>query len=190
MRKKDLLVVGVITLFGALSACGGEEVEQEVEPFTGPLLEADSIRTLYSDSAVVRVMVQGPKQFQFQNGDQEFPEGIYIEFYESDGSTSSTLVANHGFFFVEENRYTGIGDIEVISVKDNKKLLTDTLHWSQPDEKVYTKSRVTIIEEGDTLRGQGLEAAQDFSSYTILKPEGSTLLVDEEEAEEETNENN
>lgn len=181
--------MGAFAFIAALPACGTDDVQEELEPFTGPLLEADSIRTLYSDSAVVRIQVQAPKQFEYQNGDREFPQGIYIEFYETDGKISSTLVADHGFFFVEENRYTGIGDIQVESVKDNKKLLTDTLHWSQPDAKIYTKAKVTIIEEGDTLRGMGLEAAQDFSSYTILKAEGSTLL-DEEEPEEETDENN
>jgi LPS export ABC transporter protein LptC len=189
MRKRDLVVLGIFSLLAGGTACSSDEVEQELEPFSGPLLEADSMQTLYSDSAVVRIMVKAPKQFEYQSGDQEFPEGIYIEFYEKDGSVSSTLVANHGYYFVEEDRYTGIGDVEVISLKDNKKLLTDTLHWSQPDEKVYTKANVTIIEEADTLRGQGLEAAQDFSSYTMLKPQGSTLL-DEEEAQEDTDENN
>ncbi len=189
MRKRDIGILGVFFLLIGGAACSSDEVEQELEPFSGPLLEADSVRTLFSDSAVVRIMMKAPKQFEYQTGDQEFPEGIYIEFYEGDGSISSTLKASHGYYFVEEDRYTGIGDVEVISVKDSKKLLTDTLHWSQPDEKVYTKARVTIIEEADTLRGHGLEAAQDFSSYTILKPEGSTLL-DDEEPEEDTNENN
>lgn len=175
----------MFVLLAATAACDSEEVEQEQEPFSGPLLEADSIRILYSDSAVVRIMVKAPKQFEYESGDREFPQGIYIEFYETDGSVSSTLEADHGFFFSEESRYTGVGDVRVNSLKDDKKLLTDTLHWSQPEEKVYTKARVTIIEEADTLRGQGLEAAQDFSSYTILKPEGTTLLDEEEELEQE-----
>lgn len=188
MRKRNSLLVGLFAVLAITAACDSEEVEQGQQAFSGPLLEADSIRILYSDSAVVRIMVKAPKQFEYESGDREFPEGIYIEFYEIDGRISSTLEADHGFYFGEEKRYTGVGDVKVNSLKDGKKLLSDTLHWSQPEEKVYTKAKVIIIEEADTLRGQGLEAAQDFSSYTILKPEGTTML--EEESEEGTDENN
>lgn len=151
--------------------------------FEGPLLESDSIRMLYSDSAIVIIMLEAPKQYTFANDDREFPEGIYIEFYEKDGSVSSTLKADHGFQFQKENRFTGVGNVVVEGLKDNNKLLTDTLHWSPAEEKVYTKARVTIIEAEDTLRGMGLEADQDFSSYTILQPEGSTWLMEKDTVE-------
>ncbi|WP_017730304.1 LPS export ABC transporter periplasmic protein LptC [Nafulsella turpanensis] len=180
-KLKNLLVLlAAWALLGA-AACGEEAEEEVAADYEGPLIEADSVRTLYSDSAIVRIMVEAPKQFEYENGDREFPEGLYLEFYESDGSVSSTLQADYGFLFSEEDRYTGIGNVQVVGVEGNRKLFTDTLHWSQPEEKVYTRSHVTIIEGMDTLKGQGLEAAQDFSSYTILKPIGSTVLEDEEE---------
>lgn len=177
-----ILVVGVWGVVA--SSCNSDELNTAPMLYDGPMLEADSIRTLYSDSAIVRVMVQAPKQFEFESGDREFPEGIYIEFFEPDGTISSTLLADYGFYFSEEERYTGIGNIVVEGRKENNKLLTDTLHWSPPEEKVYTKAFVTIIEDADTLRGNGLEAAQDFSSYTILKPDGTTFLDGEEDDEE------
>lgn len=185
-----VLLVPVILLLAW--GCKEEEAPEEQIVYDGPLIEGDSVRTLYSDSAIVRVMVEAPKQLQFEDGDQEFPSGIFIRFYDPDGSISSTLKADHGYFFAEEKRYTGVGNIKVESLKENNRLFTDTLHWSQPDAKVYTKAHVTIIEELDTLRGTGLEAAQDFSSYTILQPEGSTVLNEdpEEDLEEEEDEEN
>ncbi len=191
MRKLLVVLVSAVSLVINFS-CGRDEVQKETIVYNGPLLEADSIRTLYSDSGLVRVMVQAPKQFEYESGDREFPEGIYIEFYDPDGTVSSTLVANKGFFFREESRYTGVGDVKVESVKEKNRLLTDTLHYGtkEPFERqIYTKARVTIIESLDTLRGNGLESARDFSSYTILNPEGSTMFNDDEEEEEE-NENN
>ena len=159
-------------------------MKKEPIVYDGPLLEADSVRTLYSDSGLVRVMVQAPKQFEYENGDREFPEGIYIEFYEPNGNISSTLVANKGFFFTAENRYTGIGDVKVESVKDQNRLYTDTLHYGvkEPFERqIYTKDSVTIIQGTDTTRGNGLEAARDFSSYTIMEVDGNTFFEDDSE---------
>lgn len=183
--RNVLLFILVLSVWGIVgSGCSGDELTTEPMVYDGPMVQADSIRTLYSDSAIVRVMVQAPKQYQYESGDQEFPEGIYIEFFEPDGTISSTLLADYGFYFREDERYTGIGNIVVESRKENNKLLTDTLHWSVPEEKVYTKAFVTIIEEADTLTGHGLEAAQDFSTYTILKPIGTTILDGMEEDDE------
>ena len=172
-------------LLMSVLACNTEEEAKETIVYDGPLLWGDSVRTLYSDSGIVRVIVESPKQLTFDGGDQEFPEGIFIRFFEPDGTLSATLKADEGYRFAEENRYTGIGNIVVEGLKEKNILLTDTLHWSPPEEKVYTKAPVTIIEELDTLRGKGLEAAQDFSTYTILQPEGSTILNEDPEGEED-----
>ena len=186
VMRKWLFVLTAALVPAVFVSCGPEEVKKEPVVYEGPLLEADSVRTLYSDSGLVRVMVQAPKQFEYESGDREFPQGIYIEFYEPDGKVSSTLVANKGFFFSKENRYTGIGDVQVVSVKDKNRLLSDTLHYGvkEPFERqIYTNDSVTIVEGTDTLRGTGLEAARDFSSYTILNPIGSTVFEEDEPEE-------
>lgn len=191
MRK---ILIYTVALWGGLAlgtACSSDdELNQEPVAYEGPLFEADSIQLLYSDSAIVRVKLEAPKRYEFENGDSEYPQGIYIEFFEPDGSISSTLLADHAFHFREENRYTAIGNVEVEGHKENNKLLTDTLHWSTAEQQVYTKAFVTIIEDADTLKGQGLEAAQDFSSYTILKPVGTTMLDGDSEDETATDEDN
>lgn len=176
----------VFLLFSLLFwSCDEKQAAVEEVVYTGPLLEADSIKILYSDSALVRVRVQAAKQYEYENGNREFPEGIYVEFFEPDGSVSSTLQADKGYYFRENDRYTGVGNVRVIGVKDNNKLFTDTLHWSQPTERVYTKAPVLITEGPDTLRGIGLEANQNFTTYTILEPVGTTLLEESQNNEQQ-----
>ena len=174
--RKIIPFILILSAFISLYGCDSKDSDGPPVVYDGPMLEWDSVRILHSDSAIVKVVVEAPKQILFEDGDQEFPEGIFIRFYETDGTISSTLKADHGYLFGQEKRYTGVGNVVVEGLKDKNRLFTDTLHWSQTEAKVYTKARVTIIEDTDTLRGQGLEAAQDFSSYTILKSEGSTTI--------------
>ncbi|AHM61021.1 hypothetical protein D770_13835 [Flammeovirgaceae bacterium 311] len=162
-------------------SCNGKEDVTDVTVYEGPLVELDSVQTLYSDSAVVRVQVKAPKQYEFENGNREFPAGLYVEFFDPDGSVSSTLLADKGYYFKDKDRYTAVGNVVIEGKKEDNRLDTDTLHWSPPTARIYTKARVRITEQQDTLRGLGLEANQDFSSYTILNPEGSTLLKDDNE---------
>lgn len=179
--KESILGLLLISLF----AWGCKEAVEEAElpPYTGPLIEVDSVQILYSDSAVVRVKVKAAKQYQYEDGNREFPAGIYVEFYEPDGTVSSTMISDKAFYFKEQDRYTAIGHVVIEGRKENNRLNTDTLHWSPPTERVFTKAPVLITEQQDTLRGMGLEAKQDFSTYTILNPEASTLL-DEEKNEQ------
>lgn len=161
--------------------CNGKEETVDVPAYEGPFLEADSIKMLYSDSAVVRVKVEAPKQYEYLDGNREFPAGLYVEFFEPDGTISSTLTADKGYYFKEKDRWTVVGHVVIDGRKEDNRLNTDTLHWSQTTERVYTKAPVLITEGQDTLRGLGLEAKQDFSTYTILEPDAVTLLDNEDE---------
>lgn len=156
----------------ASGGCSDKTEVNEIQPYEGPFIEISNMETLYSDSAVVMVRVQAPKQLEFENGNSEFPDGFYIEFYEVDGSVSSTIEANKGFFNKEEKLYTATGDVEVKNIKERKKLNTEELHWKQDEEKIYTDKFVRIETADEILLGEGLTASQDFSNYKILKPTG------------------
>jgi LPS export ABC transporter protein LptC len=176
MYKRLLLI---LCSFCAFWACDSGLQKQEFIAYDGPLVEADHITTLYSDSAIVRVKLKAQKQFELQSGDREFPEGIYLEFYELDGSISSTLTANEGFYFTETNIYRAVGDVVVIGLQNDEKLNTEELFWSPDREEVYTDKFVRIESEGELHMGEGMVAAQDFSTWRILKPTGSIILDNE-----------
>jgi hypothetical protein len=64
----------------------------------------------------------------------------------------------------------------------NEQLNTEELFWKPSQQKIFTDKFVTIRQEGDVIYGQGLEAKQDMSDYTILKPEGE-FEVNEDESQ-------
>jgi LPS export ABC transporter protein LptC len=173
----------IFLVFSALffAACSGEELSMDkfVE-YEGPLMETDSVHTLYSDSAVVRAKLVAAKQFQFESGDQEFPNGIYIEFYEVDGSISSTIKADKGYYTKEENLYTGVGNVVVRNIEKKEQLDTEELFWKPDEDRVFTDKFVTIQTEDELLMGDGLTSNQDFSSYRILKPRGDFSIDDDD----------
>lgn len=168
-----------LVLVASFSGCRENTGVDNVTPYEGPLLEVSNMQTLYSDSAIVKVKVQAKKQLEFENGDREFPEGIYIEFYDVNGKISSTLKADKGYFDKKEKLYTGIGDVEVNSYEKDEKLNTEELHWKQDKEEIYTDKFVRIETADEILLGEGLTASQDFSNYKILKPTGELSISQE-----------
>lgn len=167
----------LLVLIFSLMGCRQKEIAQPVE-YTGPLREAADVDMLYSEKDRVKVKMKARKILEFKNGDQEFPEGIYLEFYNEVGVMTSTLKANHAFYFKEQNQWRGRGKVEVKNIEKKQQLNTEELFWKPSTRKIFTEKFVTIKLETEVIYGTGLDAAQDLSFYTIRKPQGDFEIKD------------
>jgi LPS export ABC transporter protein LptC len=154
-----------------LCSCNKNDIKEPLE-YKGPLREAENVELFYSENDSVKVKMTAPVLYELQDGDREFPKGIYLEFYNEFGKLKSILRANHAYFFKKENQWRGRGKVEVKNIESNEQLNTEELFWKPVEKKIFTDKFVTIRQEGDVIYGQGLQANQDMSEYTILKPEG------------------
>jgi LPS export ABC transporter protein LptC len=163
----------LLFLVGPTLACSDTQQQlNEREVYEGAFREFEGLELWYSDSAVVRLMVQAEKVLEYESGDQEYPEGIYVEFFNKDSVRTSTLKADQAFYSMETDEYRAVGNVMLESLEKHQKLNTEELFWNRRDQQVYTEKFVVIETEDDVLHGEGLTAAQDFSSYRILKPTG------------------
>ena len=146
--------------------------------YTGPLREAADVNMLYSEKDRIKVKMLAKKILEFKNEDKEFPEGLYLEFYDEFGNMTSTLKANHAFYFKEKNQWRARGNVEVVNIEKKQQLNTEELFWKPDTRKIFTEKFVTIKLENEVIYGTGLDAYQDLSSYVIKKPEGEFEIKD------------
>lgn len=159
------------SLISFLPSCNTKDAGKPIV-YEGPLTEAEDIDMLYTEKDKIKVKMKAKKINELQNGDREFPEGIYLEFYDENGTMTSTLVANQAYFFKQEDKWRGRGKVEVKNIEKKQQLNTEELFWKPLTKKIFTDKFVTIKLENEVLYGTGLDAMQDMSSYTITKPEG------------------
>ncbi len=133
---------------------------------------------LYAEKDRIKTKLIAKRILEFKNGDQEFPEGLYLEFYDANGNLTSTLKANHAYRFKKDNLWRGRGKVEVKNLEKKQELNTEELFWNPMSKKIYTDKFVTIRLESEVIYGTGLDALQDLSSYTIRKPEGDFEIKD------------
>ncbi len=176
LKAANFVMTLILPIFWVLSCTDVQEQLDEREVYDGAFHEVADSELWYSDSGVVRLMVKSAKMLEYENGDQEYPEGIYIEFYGDDKMITSTLEADKAFYSKETDLYRGVGNVKLESLKNKQKLSTEELFWDVKDKQVYTEKFVIIETQEDILHGEGLTAAQDFSSYRILKPTGELGL--------------
>jgi len=174
---KQLFFLCALGYLGA--ACSTNKTEMAEMPlYEGPTMEIKDVVTLFSDSARVRIRLEAKTRLEFENGDSEFPDGVYIEFYEKDGAKTSTLKADRGEHDAKTNIYRGEGNVVVVSLVNRDELNTEELFWDPMKEKIYTEKFVTIKSEDDVHTGVGMTASQDFSMYEITQPTGTITIED------------
>lgn len=142
------------------------------EQYTGPLLELDDVNTILSDSAKLKMRIIAKKQFEFVNGDRTFPQGLKIIFYKKNESEDAILTSQKGKYNKEKDLYTVTGNVIIQNPAEKKKLSTEELNWNPISKRVFTDKFVVIQTASEILKGEGLEAPQDFSTYKIKKVTG------------------
>lgn len=162
----QLLMVGALA-----SACSQSDLKEPLI-YDGPARVVENMETFYTENNLVKVKMIAAVVYEYESGDREFPEGLYIEFYDETGELESTLRANEAYYFKKEHQWRGRGKVEVKNLEKNEQLNTEELFWKPAQEKIFTDKFVTIRQQGDVIYGQGLEAKQDMSDYVIKKPEG------------------
>lgn len=146
--------------------------DKDVKPYTGPVIKTFHLNTVYTDSAKVRIKMYADLQLEYQNGNQEYPKGVKLEFFNELGQNHAVLTAKKGKFDKQKNEYTAYKDVVVRNLLKNEQLNTDELHWTPNTQKIYTDKGVTITTSKEILKGLGLSAKQDFTEYEILRPTG------------------
>ncbi|NJO00576.1 MAG: LPS export ABC transporter periplasmic protein LptC [Bacteroidia bacterium] len=144
----------------------------QMKPYKGPILTAFDTHTLYSDSGRVKIQVYAPIQLEYADGNQDFPKGVTVDFYNKDGISYTRLTSNKARYLRNKNQYIATGDVVVKNLVKNERLNTEELNWTPNDRKIFTDKFVTITTPDEILRGNGLTANQDFTSYRITQPTG------------------
>lgn len=170
--------ISVILLL--LVGCGKGELTQPIE-YEGPYREAENVELHYSENQAVKVRMLAALVYEFQSGDREFPKGIYLEFFGEDGTLTSTLRANTAYYTKKDNTWKATGKVEVINLEKNEQLNTEELYWKPEKEEIYTDKFVTIRMQTEVIYGEGLQAKQNMSSYTITKPQGEFTIEEGEQ---------
>lgn len=158
-------------LFGA---CQEEQQHSKLpEIYSGPAMITHDIRTIYSDSARVKVILRAPSVNEYLNGNREFPQGLDLTFFEED-TVSGTLTCNYAKYDKKLDIYTAIGDVVVENKQEQRTVYSEELNWNRKKKKIYTDKHVIVKSAKETIEGDGLDANQDLSSYRIRNFKSTT----------------
>ncbi len=162
----------VFLLLFLLTSCQNDlaEIQRFIKQEETTYETISDFKTLYSDSAVVKVKIQGPTMLRYLDKDkprQEFPDGMKVEFFTPNKRVTSRLTAKYGMR-LEKDKQIIMRDSVVWESLNKEILETTELIWDEKEERVFTNKFVVIRRPGEIITGYGFESNQDFT-YSKIK---------------------
>lgn len=109
----------------------------------------------------------------------EFPNSLYVEFFNEEGAVETTLKAKYSKYREYENKILLQDSVLVINILTEDTLRTDELWWDQNTELFYTDKPALITKKDGTIARpmKGLKAKQDLSWYEFYSNVDGRLAV-------------
>ncbi|MFW5821217.1 MAG: LPS export ABC transporter periplasmic protein LptC [Bacteroidota bacterium] len=189
--KKLLVFPGVFFL---LFSCENdiEKIKSLTDPSEFPDVYAQKVEIIYTDSAELQVILEASSIKRFGDVERpyiEFPEGLYVRFFDDSLRVESEISANYAIYYNEEQLWEAKGNVVANNIGKGEKLNTEELFWDETEKMIYSNSFSRIETEDGTFYGQdGFEANQRFTKWR-LKGSRGTVNIKEADEENETPEN-
>ncbi len=165
-------------LFVLLASCRKNEVkiQREVlaERSSVPMLDANEVTTLISDSGITRYRISAGRWQIYDKAKPpywDFPQGIYIEKFDEELEVNASLRSDYARYDEEAQIWRLEGNVHAVN-QEGEIFETPLLFWSQKDERVYSDSTIRITRENSVIIGVGFESNQEMTRYTIMRPTG------------------
>jgi LPS export ABC transporter protein LptC len=162
-----------------------DDIREVSNQADGPSESQWNMNLTYTDSGKVMLVVQAPKADHFPLAKEpytEFAEGIHARFMDKQGQEESSIRSNYAKRFTQAKQWEARGKVVVIN-RQGEQLETEHLLWSEEEQRIWSNEFVTLSKGSEVIMGQGFEADQNFTSYTIKKVTGSISLDDAEDVE-------
>lgn len=174
-------VVVMLLLFAISCSEEKKEVVDVVyDPETSYTMKATEVNTLISDSGITRYRLEADTWLVYGKAKEPywfFPEGIYVEKFDSLFTAEASIKADTAFFYDKKGLWRLVGHVEVKSLQ-GEQFSTSELFWNQKQEKIYSDKYIRIQQQEQIITGEGFESNQDMSRYKISNSKG-VFPVDE-----------
>ncbi len=142
---------------------------------------AKEVTLFRSDSGKVEFVLEAATLNKFFREETytEFPNGIKISTYENDKELKNTLTANWAINNESKKMMEAKSNVVIKNLQTNEIIETEHIVWDQLNHIIYSNVFIKRTNDEGIMYGDGFDADETFTKYTIRNPR-ATLYVNEE----------
>jgi LPS export ABC transporter protein LptC len=185
--KIKFLFYGLVTVLSiAMLSCKNDiaKVNSLTAVDKQPDEQAKDISVIYSDSGKVQFVLTSKVMNKFINNDSyiEFPKGIKLVSYDESGVAKTTLTANYAISYEARKSMEARSKVLIINHLNEEIIETEHIVWDQLKNIIYSDVSVKRTNKSGVMYGDGFDADETFSKYTIRNPR-ITMFIEERKDE-------
>ena len=174
-----ILVTFWLTLLLCCISCTEPQPEKRAADtsFLGeeqPLQESWNVNmTIFKEDRIHAVITAGHFA-EYKKNDiitRQLDKGLKITFFDSSGTSSSTLTADKGTVY-NNNDMEAFDNVVITS--ESTVIRTDYIKRLADEKKLWSDKYVVIQKQNETIRGYGFESDESLKNYTIFKASGES----------------
>lgn len=173
------LVFGVLFI-----SCGTQEFSKnQLLEYDGkfPDESANDVAITFSESGRLNLEIFAPLLNKY-NGDEPYmdcPEGIKIISYDANGEQEAILTSDYAISEEATQRMEASTHVIITNVKNGDTLKTEKIIWDKANQRIYSDVEVRQIRADGTVNiGDGFDADERFTKYTVRNPRGEIIADD------------
>ncbi len=169
-----LVIVMLLLLSGSCTKENKETVEVTFDPETTFTMKTTDVSSLISDSGITRYKAEAKEWLMFSKAQEPywyFPEGIYLEKFDSLFNAEATVKADTAYHYEKKGLWKLIGNVEIKNT-EGEYFETSLLYWDQKEEKIYSDQFIRIEQKDQVITGIGFESNQNMTKYKIFNSTG------------------
>lgn len=151
-----------------------------------PVLKAENVEVLYSDSALLKMRLVAPEYSKFasnSNPYSEFTKGLTIYMYNEKSEVRTVIKARYVKYSEKDHIWHALNDVQADNIEKNEHLNTEEMFWNETSGKIYSTKFTRIINADGVFYGQnGFESDQELTKWKLIGISGTVnVKADENE---------
>lgn len=167
-------------LFAACQSSGSKTQLLEYEG-KYPDESAKNMVITVSDSGRTNFIVNTPILNRYNSGDTSYmdcPEGITIISFNDFGRKQAIISAKYACQ-INNNLFKATDSVIIYDLISGDSVITDEVIWDQRRRTIYSTKPVRQVKhDGSVNYGDGFDADERFTRYTIIHPHGEMVGYD------------
>jgi len=178
---KSIIIASCIMMLFA--ACKSEENHTQLLEYDGkyPDESAMNMTITVSDSGKTSFIVNTPVFNRYNGPDTSYvdcPEGITIISFDDYGHRQAIVTADYACQ-INNYLFKAVDNVIIYDLSNGDSVITDEVIWDQRRRSIYsTKSVKQVKRDGSVNYGDGFDADERFTKYTIIHPHGEMAGYD------------
>ena len=179
------LYISIITasfVMMLFAGCKSKEGHAQLLEFEGkfPDESAENMTITVSDSGQTAFIVNAPMLNRY-NGDTTYtdcPKGIVITSFNDYGRKQAVITADYACQ-INNNLFKATGNVIIYDFSNGDSVITEEVIWDQRKRSIYSTKQVKQVKrDGSVNYGDGFDADERFTKYTIIHPHGEMVGYD------------